>query len=114
MKNNVKLQLRIVFLTLSTNLFTNFGANLDEIQASVNNDLANSNISITITNSDGSITAGSGGEFTVSAAGALAATGATISGTIRASQGGFGTFSGATLTKGWTITSPSIVSNLKC
>jgi hypothetical protein len=61
-------------------------------------------------NADGSITAGSGGEFTVSAAGALAATGATISGTIRASQGGFGTFSGATLTKGWTITSPSIVS----
>ena len=61
-------------------------------------------------NSDGSITAGSGGEFTVSSAGELAATGATISGTIRASQGGFGTFSGATLSKGWTITSPSIVS----
>lgn len=61
-------------------------------------------------NSDGSITAGSGGEFSVSSAGALAATGATISGTIRASQGGFGTFSGATLSKGWTITSPSIVS----
>lgn len=39
-----------------TNLFTNFGANLDKIQATMNDDLVNDNISISMTNSDGSIT----------------------------------------------------------
>jgi len=61
-------------------------------------------------NSDGSITAGSGGEFQVTTAGALTATSATIQGVIRASSGGFGTYSGSTLSKGWTISSASIVS----
>ena len=59
---------------------------------------------------DGSITAGSSGQFTVNSAGALTATGATIQGTIRASGGGFGTFSGNTLTKGWEIGSATLTS----
>jgi len=61
-------------------------------------------------NSDGSITAGSAGQFTVSSTGELTATGATIFGTVRSSNAYFGTFSGNTLTKGWSVTSPSIVS----
>ena len=61
-------------------------------------------------NSDGSITAGSGGQFQVTTAGALTATDATIQGTIRASSGGFGTYSGSTLSKGWSISSALITS----
>jgi len=41
--------------------------------------------------------------FKVDLSGALTATSATIKGTIRATAGGFGTFSGDTLTKGWNI-----------
>jgi hypothetical protein len=59
---------------------------------------------------DGAITAGTGGEFQVTTAGALTATNATIKGTVRASGGGFGTFSGDTLTKGWNINPATITS----
>lgn len=62
-------------------------------------------------NSDGSITAGTSGQFTVSSAGALTATGATILGTINASSGGFGTYTAqGVLDKGWKITSATIES----
>jgi len=64
----------------------------------------------TALNSDGSITAGSGGQFQVTTAGALTATDATIQGTVRASGGGFGTYSGTTLTKGWQINPATITS----
>ena len=53
---------------------------------------------------DGSITAGSSGQFQVTTAGALTATNATILGTIRASGGGFGTFdSNFNIVKGWSF-----------
>lgn len=63
-------------------------------------------------NSDGSITAGSSGQFEVDSAGALTATGATIMGTVRANEGGFGTLSSdlLTITKGWTIDAAKLVS----
>jgi hypothetical protein len=48
--------------------------------------------------SDGSITAGAAGQFTVSAAGALGATGATISGTIKAVSGFIGSTNGVSAT----------------
>lgn len=60
-------------------------------------------------NSDGSITAGTSGEFTVSSAGALTATGATIKGTVRATSGGFGIFnSSGNVTSGWAISDGTI------
>jgi len=61
-------------------------------------------------NSDGSITAGTSGQFTVSSAGALTATGATILGKIDASSGGFGTYTDGVLSKGWTISSATLES----
>jgi len=63
-------------------------------------------------NSDGSITAGSSGQFEVDSAGALTATGATIMGTVRANEGGFGTFNaGLTdIAKGWKIDAAKLVS----
>lgn len=48
--------------------------------------------------------------FRVTSAGALTATGATIRGTLRASGGGFGTYSGDTLSKGWLINAATIES----
>lgn len=63
-------------------------------------------------NSDGSITAGSSGEFTVTQSGALTATGATIMGTVRASSGGFGTLTSNLngIEKGWEINAAKLVS----
>ncbi len=63
-------------------------------------------------NSDGSITAGSSGQFTVSSAGALTATDATIMGTVRANEGGFGTFKSdmTDIDKGWKIDAAKLVS----
>jgi len=48
--------------------------------------------------------------FRVTSAGVLTATGATIRGTLRASAGGFGTYSGDTLSKGWLINAATIES----
>ena len=48
--------------------------------------------------------------FRVNLSGDLFASNATIKGIIRASDGGFGTFSGNTVTKGWTIDTDGIVS----
>ena len=63
----------------------------------------------TTLNADGSITAGTSGEFTVSSAGALTATGATIKGTIRATTGGFGIYdANNTLTSGWGISNGTL------
>jgi len=63
----------------------------------------------TTLNADGSITAGTAGEFTVSAAGVLTATGAVIKGTVRATTGGFGIYDGNnTLTSGWGISSGTL------
>lgn len=66
------------------------------------NTISKSNTSL---NSDGSITAGSAGQFTVSAAGALTATGADITGVIKASSGYLGN-----TTSGWAINSETITS----
>ena len=64
----------------------------------------------TTLNADGSITAGTAGEFTVSSAGALSATGATIKGTIRATDGGFGIFNANNvLTTGWAFSSTGVL-----
>jgi len=61
--------------------------------------------------SDGSITAGSSGQFQVTTAGALTATNATILGSVKATGGGFGTFdSSFNIVKGWTIGAATLTS----
>ena len=70
------------------------------------NTISKSNTSL---NSDGSITAGSAGQFTVSAAGALTATGANITGTLKATSGFIGSTNGSTAT-GFTFDSTQITS----
>lgn len=62
--------------------------------------------------SDGSIQAGADGVFKVTTAGALTATDATIMGTVRANEGGFGTFKSdmTDIDKGWKIDAAKLVS----